>query len=77
MQELKARVDIKKGEGITISYVDTILPTPIRRRKLLKDKRFLCECQRCRHRTELARNNLKHVDGLWVDLDASLYGAVI
>ena len=77
MQELKARVDIKKGEGITISYVDTILPTPIRRRELLKDKRFRCECRRCRHRTELARNDLKHLDGLWVDFDASLYWAVI
>ena len=49
-------MDIKRGESITISYVDTVLPTPIRRRRLLKDKRFRCECERCRHRTELERD---------------------
>ena len=53
MQEVRARADIKRGEGVTISYVDTVLPTPIRRKRLLRDKRFRCECERCRHRTEL------------------------
>ena len=52
-------MDIKRGESITISYVDTVLPTPIRRRRLLKDKRFRCECERCRHRTELVRDVIR------------------
>ena len=56
LQEVRARTDIKRGESITISYVDTVLPTPIRRRRLLRDKRFRCECERCRHRTELGRD---------------------
>ena len=57
-QEVRARADIKRGESVTISYVDTVLPTPVRRATLLRDKRFRCECRRCRHRTELVGGTL-------------------
>ncbi len=52
-QELRAREDIKKGDSITISYADTLLPTPLRRANLARDKKFECGCKRCMDPTEL------------------------
>eukprot|EP01119_Soliformovum_irregulare_P026074 TRINITY_DN9823_c0_g1_i1.p1 TRINITY_DN9823_c0_g1~~TRINITY_DN9823_c0_g1_i1.p1 ORF type:complete len:296 (-),score=70.38 TRINITY_DN9823_c0_g1_i1:17-904(-) len=39
--------DIKQGEELCISYIDTNLPRSSRRERLLRDFRFLCTCQKC------------------------------
>lgn len=54
--ELRAKRDIGKGESITLSYVDTLKPTPLRREQLSKDKKFWCECARCLDPTEFGSN---------------------
>ena len=53
---IRAKRDIRKGESITLSYVDTLKPTPLRREQLSKDKKFWCECARCLDPTEFGSN---------------------
>ena len=53
---IRAKRDIRKGERITLSYVDTLKPTPLRREQLRRDKKFWCECARCRDPTEFGSN---------------------
>ncbi|KAL8615327.1 hypothetical protein ACOMHN_038066 [Nucella lapillus] len=43
-----AKRDIKKGEEILITYIDTALPRMLRRAWLFKSFNFWCQCQRCR-----------------------------
>ncbi|KAG0197343.1 hypothetical protein BGX28_009163 [Mortierella sp. GBA30] len=40
-------IDIKKGQDITISYIDTEMPLQARRLALLSDYHFHCCCERC------------------------------
>lgn len=44
---LRANQPVKKGERMTISYIDLYLPPLKRRVKLLRSKYFLCTCPRC------------------------------
>mmetsp|Transcript_20709 Transcript_20709/g.52431 ORF Transcript_20709/g.52431 Transcript_20709/m.52431 type:complete len:449 (-) Transcript_20709:13-1359(-) len=38
---------IRKGEELTVTYIDTSLPVHTRQKRLLKGKFFLCDCVRC------------------------------
>ena len=53
---IRAKRDIMAGESITLSYVDTLKPTPLRREQLHRDKKFWCECARCIDPTEFGSN---------------------
>jgi len=45
--QIRSTRPIKKGEKLTISYYDALMPTP-RRQKMLKEKHlFDCKCTRC------------------------------
>jgi hypothetical protein len=44
--------NIQKSEELTISYVDLVPPTHLRRKALLQSKYFVCECSRCISPTE-------------------------
>eukprot|EP00095_Tigriopus_kingsejongensis_P004968 maker-scaffold96_size378025-snap-gene-1.18 protein:Tk04968 transcript:maker-scaffold96_size378025-snap-gene-1.18-mRNA-1 annotation:"histone-lysine n-methyltransferase ashr1" len=50
---LRAKVPIQEGEGVTIAYVDNMIPTPIRQEHLQYGKHFTCQCPRCSDPTEL------------------------
>uniref|UniRef100_A0A0K2URL9 SET and MYND domaincontaining protein DDB_G0273589like [Megachile rotundata] n=2 Tax=Lepeophtheirus salmonis TaxID=72036 RepID=A0A0K2URL9_LEPSM len=49
---LRASVDLKAGDHITITYTDSLWPTMERRTHLLYSKHFSCICERCRDPTE-------------------------
>ena len=49
---LKAMKCIKRGDIITLNYVDIMVPTIIRNEILMKDKWFKCKCKRCADPTE-------------------------
>lgn len=44
---LKSIKDIKKGDQVTVSYVDLFAPRWERRGKLISSKHFWCGCRRC------------------------------
>ncbi|KAK7114860.1 uncharacterized protein [Littorina saxatilis] len=46
--KVTAKRDIKKGEEIVITYIDTALPRMLRRAWLYKSFNFWCQCRRCR-----------------------------
>ncbi|TRY73768.1 hypothetical protein TCAL_00957 [Tigriopus californicus] len=50
---LRAKQTIKKAENITISYVETFLPSAIRQEKMEYGKHFTCMCPRCSDPTDL------------------------
>ena len=54
---LRALKDIQEGEEITISYLgsDLVMPTFLRRQKLLSSQLFWCECARCKDPLEQGR----------------------
>lgn len=43
----RAMRDIKKGEEITLSYIDLYQPRLNRQKELLETKHFFCQCERC------------------------------
>ncbi|XP_076470166.1 protein-lysine N-methyltransferase SMYD4-like [Babylonia areolata] len=45
--QVTAKRDIKKGEEIFITYIDTALPRMLRRAWLFKSFNFWCRCRRC------------------------------
>ncbi|KAK7498808.1 hypothetical protein BaRGS_00009900 [Batillaria attramentaria] len=45
--QVTAKRDIKKGEEIFITYIDTALPRMLRRAWLYKSFNFWCQCRRC------------------------------
>lgn len=49
---LVAKRNIEQGQEITITYCSPLLATKARRHKLLQNKFFLCQCQRCQDPTE-------------------------
>ncbi len=56
LMQCRAAFDIKKGEKLTLSYLDLLTPLEIRQ-KLLKEKYFLdCKCTRCQDPSDLATN---------------------
>lgn len=44
---LRARVPLKKGDPVTITYLDSSLPLELRRKKLQSGYGFTCTCPRC------------------------------
>lgn len=50
---VKARVGIKRGEALTLSYVNLLEGTLKRRDRLNRGKYFWCQCERCLDPTEL------------------------
>ena len=50
---VQAQTDIKEGEEIVINYTTFIMGTVPRRKKLLHNWYFSCQCPRCRDPTEL------------------------
>ena len=53
---LRAKRKIKKGEELTIFYTDFLESRHSIRKKILSEWKFLCQCERCRDRTELGSN---------------------
>ncbi|CAG0879389.1 unnamed protein product [Darwinula stevensoni] len=49
----RAAIPIKKGQHFTVTYADTMWPTPKRREYLYSTKYFWCKCPRCKDPTEL------------------------
>ncbi|XP_012944230.1 uncharacterized protein LOC101858898 [Aplysia californica] len=45
--QMIARRDIKKGEEIFITYIDTSMPKTLRKAWLFKSFNFWCQCKRC------------------------------
>merc|ERR1712062_565417 len=45
--QIRATKDIKKGQELTVSYIDQLLPTLIRQKILKEDKMFDCHCSKC------------------------------
>ncbi|BFZ13306.1 hypothetical protein BsWGS_16347 [Bradybaena similaris] len=52
--QMIARRDIKKGEEICITYIDTSMPKLLRKAWLYKSFNFWCQCQRCQFEGEQA-----------------------
>ena len=50
---LRAQVDIRKGEEVTIHYMTPMIGTATRRRKIRKNWFFDCTCARCCDPTEM------------------------
>ena len=50
---LRTRVKISKGDQLYGNYVESFLPTLLRREQLLEGKHFSCACSRCSDPTEL------------------------
>ncbi|XP_059478254.1 SET domain-containing protein SmydA-8-like [Neocloeon triangulifer] len=50
---VRATRDIPKGDHITVTYTDSLWPTPERRSHLFYSKHFLCVCERCTDPTEM------------------------
>ncbi|CAL1544865.1 unnamed protein product [Lymnaea stagnalis] len=50
--QMIARRDIKKGEEILITYIDTSMPKLLRKAWLYKSFNFWCSCQRCQFEGE-------------------------
>ncbi|XP_036398732.1 histone-lysine N-methyltransferase SMYD3 [Megalops cyprinoides] len=44
---LRAIRDIQPNEELTISYIDTLMPSSERRKRLQEQYHFLCQCQQC------------------------------
>ena len=53
---LRAKRKIKKGEELTIFYTDFLESRHSIRKKILNEWKFLCQCERCRDRTEFGSN---------------------
>lgn len=51
--EVRAVVDIQRGEEVTIQYRSGMMPSLSRRMELLEFWRFECHCPRCEDRTEM------------------------
>ena len=50
--QIRATKDIKKGQELTVSYIDQLLPTSIRQKILKEEKLFDCHCSKCLDTTE-------------------------
>lgn len=50
---MKATADIQKGDRITFSKTEPILPTLLRRQELIQNYYFSCCCLRCSDASEL------------------------
>ena len=47
IMEVRVIRDVKKGEQLTVSYVNMTEPRKIRTVELLATKHFICHCERC------------------------------
>jgi tetratricopeptide (TPR) repeat protein len=73
---LHASRQLEAGEEVTISYVNSLLPLPMRRELLIQDRwEFQCRCSRCELELRL-RDPLKHICKRVYDLWGTKDGAV-